>query len=124
MGNSVYKNDQTIANAPQSGPLSAALFVEGNSFYYYSGGLMPTDECVTDSVNHAVVLVGYENGQGETIPGEDVWVEGTPSVYVEAVLELVPGTPSVYVEAVTEWVPATTSEYVEAVTEWVPATTS
>ena len=93
-------NDQTIANALQSGPLSAALMVEGNSFYYYSGGLMPTDECVTDGVNHAVVLVGYNNGQGESIPGEDVWVPGTPSVYVEAVTQLVPGTPSEYVPAV------------------------
>ena len=91
--NWVSQNDQVIANALQSGPLSIAVMVEGAGWRDYAGGNMPTDECVTASVNHALVLVAYENGIGETIPGEDVWVPGTDPVWV-------PGTED-------EWVPAT-----------------
>lgn len=60
--NWVGQNDQVIANALQEGPLSIAVMVEGDAWRFYSGGVMATDECVTDSVNHALVLVAYQNG--------------------------------------------------------------
>jgi len=58
--------------------------VEGDAWRYYAGGVMATSDCVTNSVNHALVLVGYENGVGQIIPGEDVWVPGTEDEWVPA----------------------------------------
>lgn len=98
----VAANDQAIAEALQSGPLSLSLMVEGD-FGSYAGGMWPVDECVTNSVNHAVALVGYENGIGGTEPGPDVWVDAVEPVYVDPVTRWVEGTPSVWVEPVLEW---------------------
>jgi C1A family cysteine protease/predicted secreted protein len=43
------------------GPVSAAVCV-GSAFQSYSGGIFQTNECGT--VNHAVVLVGWDDSQG------------------------------------------------------------
>jgi len=84
---------------------------------------MPTDECVTNSVNHAVVLTGYNNGQGETIPGEPVWVEGTPAVWVDPVLEWVEGTAPQEIPGEPVWVEGTDPVWVEGTADiWVPGT--
>lgn len=94
--NDVGQNDQTIANALQEGPLSIAVMVEGDAWDYYSGGVFPVDDCTTPSVNHAMVLVGYESGEGsgsEDIwvpPTEDIWVAPTDPIWVPGGDEFVP----------------------------------
>ena len=51
------------------GPISAAVCV-GSQFQSYTGGVFSTDEsasCGTSKVNHAIVLVGWDDNQGTWI---------------------------------------------------------
>jgi len=49
------------------GPISTAVCV-GPSFQSYTGGVFETDECT--EVNHAVVLTGWDDTQGNN----GVWI--------------------------------------------------
>ncbi|HID86393.1 MAG TPA: hypothetical protein EYP55_03320, partial [Anaerolineae bacterium] len=51
------------------GPISAAVCV-GNAFVNYSGGIFETNETCTYDVNHAIVLVGWDDNQGTN----GVWI--------------------------------------------------
>jgi predicted secreted protein len=51
------------------GPVSAAICV-GSAFDYYGGGIFQTNETCDGDVNHAIVLVGWDDNQGTN----GVWI--------------------------------------------------
>ena len=51
------------------GPVSAAVCA-GSAFQGYGGGVFETNETCTEQVNHAIVLVGWDNNQGTN----GVWI--------------------------------------------------
>ena len=52
----------------QSGPISACLYVTAN-MQHYQKGIYDDASCPTDSVNHAITIVGYG-----TEKGKDYWI--------------------------------------------------
>jgi len=107
---------ENILAALQEGPLSMAVWVDNqNAWYQYDSGVFPSAACASaTTVNHAVVLVGYESGEGYYEPGEEICYEAVPDVVVDPIpAECVPG----------EWVDAVPAEWIEGTPdEWVPAT--
>lgn len=52
----------TIKAAAAEKPLSVAVVAYINAFRFYSGGVIDTDDgCVSNGIDHAVVIVGYKD---------------------------------------------------------------
>lgn len=55
-----------IMDRLQTGPLSIGIQGENTYFYNYSSGILTETECPVTQIDHAVVVVGYSPGSGES----------------------------------------------------------
>lgn len=55
-----------ILDRLQQGPLSIGIQGENTYFYNYESGILNADVCPVTQIDHAVVVVGYSPGSGES----------------------------------------------------------
>ena len=69
----VAANPTAIMNAVSStGPVVVYFNVQ-NSFYGYAGGIYQASSCTTETINHAMLLVGYNATAGVGSP-DSYWI--------------------------------------------------
>lgn len=65
----INESEDDLLNAVATiGPISVGVMVQ-DSFYNYGGGVYNDPSCTKDGINHAVLLVGYGNEDGQ-----DFWL--------------------------------------------------
>jgi len=61
----------------QDGPVVVGIQGENQGFYNYNGGILRADNCDGNRIDHGVVIVGYEAGDGEgmteTVTTTETW---------------------------------------------------
>ena len=55
----VTSNKDAFKAALRRGPINISFRVSDNSFFFYSGGILPGDLCPKGDLNHAMLAVGY-----------------------------------------------------------------
>ncbi|KAL4420951.1 hypothetical protein ABPG77_004580 [Micractinium sp. CCAP 211/92] len=68
----VASNPDAIMAALQTGPVITYFNVK-SSFYGYTSGIYPASSCTTETINHAMIIVGYNKTAGVGSP-DSYWI--------------------------------------------------